>query len=294
MSTSSPIPIVERPAFFSGQRLVPADLSAAVNSARELRWLHNRALHVAGIALGLEVRAAPDGRRIEVSAGLALDTRGRELILAEPKPLDVPNVKAEKHFRLVIRHLDDERIASTERSGACGRAGAVRRREGAEVVFVEKAGDEDVELAAVVVQGCALATVPDLSPRRSAAAACEPYVAAGSTDPATTTWRPFVPGGMTVGVETTIDAATAGFGSTPSYQVQLLGSHDWPSSAAPTASVVGAISIRDASPVGFTAQIRVAIAAIAGTPPSIEDVTKRLGAGEDDLAWRVAWIGVEG
>ncbi len=298
MSTSPAIPSVERPAFFSGQRLAPEDLAQAVDAARDLRWLHNRALHAAGIALGLEVRAAPDGRRVEVSAGLALDRQGRELILAEPLERDVPNVKQEKHFRLVIRYLDDALITAVEREGACGSAGAVRRPEGAEVRFVWTGGsgadaisDDDVVLADVVVEGCTLKGAPDLTARWPAAATCEPYVAAGATDPAATPWAQWKPTGTVIGVHTRVDTAAAGFGSTPSYQVQLLGLHDWPDALDPDSSVVGTVSVTDASPAGFTARVRIEIVPGVGDAPTMAEVIAALG---DPLRWHIAWMGVEG
>ena len=52
MVSDAEIPILERPAFFSGQRLTAADLDTVQTFHRELRWLHNRSLHSWGIAFG--------------------------------------------------------------------------------------------------------------------------------------------------------------------------------------------------------------------------------------------------
>ena len=53
-----PIPTIERPVFFDGQRLTSEDLGEAFAYERELRWLHNRSLHGWGIVLGYAVTGA--------------------------------------------------------------------------------------------------------------------------------------------------------------------------------------------------------------------------------------------
>ena len=65
------VPDVQRVAFFPGQRLTAADLTALERRQRELRWLHNRSLHPWGVASGFSLRySAPSpamcGAAIEV------------------------------------------------------------------------------------------------------------------------------------------------------------------------------------------------------------------------------------
>ena len=48
-----------------------------------LQRLHNRVLHGAGIMAGLNITVSADGLGLEVSAGMALDTQGRLLLLAD-------------------------------------------------------------------------------------------------------------------------------------------------------------------------------------------------------------------
>jgi hypothetical protein len=81
---------VERLHYFDGQRLEALDLRLEQRYHIELRRLLNRGLFAPGAVNGLEV-AAVDGHAVEVSAGLALDPLGREVVLASAQRLAVPN-----------------------------------------------------------------------------------------------------------------------------------------------------------------------------------------------------------
>jgi hypothetical protein len=81
---------VERLHYFDGQRLEALDLRLEQRYHIELRRLLNRGLFAPGAINGLEV-AAVDGHTVEVSAGLALDPLGREVVLASAQRLAVPN-----------------------------------------------------------------------------------------------------------------------------------------------------------------------------------------------------------
>ena len=83
---------IERPTFSEGQILGANDLTATVDYARGQQSRHNRYLHTWGIANGLQLSGkdkthsagnAPY-QEITLSAGLAIDGRGRELIVPEP------------------------------------------------------------------------------------------------------------------------------------------------------------------------------------------------------------------
>ncbi|MEV6824488.1 hypothetical protein [Amycolatopsis sp. NPDC051102] len=81
-----------RPAFGEGQVLAAADLSATVEHARTTAARHARYLHEWGIAEGLALVTAPrtdpvSGARfieVTVSAGLAVDGTGREVVVPQP------------------------------------------------------------------------------------------------------------------------------------------------------------------------------------------------------------------
>ena len=85
---------VRRPLFFTGQLLDAAALAAEQDYHREKRRLHNRALLGYGVVSGLGVRVEsatdPDGARIVVESGYAIDRRGEEISLPRGARLRVP------------------------------------------------------------------------------------------------------------------------------------------------------------------------------------------------------------
>jgi hypothetical protein len=99
-------PVVEEPLdrlnYFNGQRLVAADLRLEQEyHLRVRRWL-NRTLYTPGIAGGLEVKVSPlSPRKVTVSAGVAIDALGREVILVEDTEVEavgVPSTEADWVF----------------------------------------------------------------------------------------------------------------------------------------------------------------------------------------------------
>lgn len=81
--------IIERPAFYEGQILAGADLNAGVDHARGQMARHERHLHLWGIAAGLELRGqerktagGATYQEVTVTAGVAIDASGREIVLA--------------------------------------------------------------------------------------------------------------------------------------------------------------------------------------------------------------------
>ena len=86
--------------FFPGRLLSAADLENEQQQARERRWMHNRLLHGHGVVTGLDVTV--DGDRLEVSPGVALDSFGREIVLASTACLDGSEVDPESHSRVQV------------------------------------------------------------------------------------------------------------------------------------------------------------------------------------------------
>jgi hypothetical protein len=79
---------IERPVFFDSQILGAADLTGGIEYHRGQTARHNRYLHLWGIADGLEAEAKPasdggDYVEIWIDPGMAIDTSGREIVLAE-------------------------------------------------------------------------------------------------------------------------------------------------------------------------------------------------------------------
>src|SRR5258708_38918287 len=74
---------LERIQFFNGQRLFASDLQGLESFNREMRWLHNQSLHQAGVGSGFAVVGKKDDREVTVSAGYAVDSLGREIVLTK-------------------------------------------------------------------------------------------------------------------------------------------------------------------------------------------------------------------
>jgi hypothetical protein len=80
---------LERLHFFNGQRLAAKDLELEQKYHLRVRRLLNRGLYSAGVVNGLEVSKV-DPKHVKVTTGMALDPRGREVILLSDAMLRVP------------------------------------------------------------------------------------------------------------------------------------------------------------------------------------------------------------
>jgi hypothetical protein len=294
-----PIPTLERPAFFDGQRLTAQDLAEAAGYERELRWLHNRALHGWGIGLGLAVAGGRGDRELRVSAGYALDALGRELVLDRARTLAVPPA-ASGTFALTISYAADDALEAERRQGVCGRAGAVRLAEAPLVRWLAASGDDrvrpglDLVLCVVVVADCAVTSLS--TTERRPLASHLPYIAAGQTPAAGTAWRAWPNATKAIGVATTVSTAEAGFATTPSYQARLAGTRVYKSSHV----FDGYGIVVDASPTSF--EFRMVMPTVeqlkAGPTGAFKVNDVKLTAGvlrslSADLHWHVVWMGVE-
>ncbi|GAA1501202.1 hypothetical protein GCM10009740_37830 [Terrabacter terrae] len=94
------IPQPSRINFFPGRLLSVGDLEHEQQQARERQWMHNRLLHGHGVVAGLDVTVAGD--RVQVSPGFALDSFGREIVLASMTCLDASEVDHESHGRVQV------------------------------------------------------------------------------------------------------------------------------------------------------------------------------------------------
>jgi hypothetical protein len=307
MSISNEIPAVQRPAFFDGQRLTAADLTAVQDYQRELRWLHNRSLHTWGIAFGLEVLAKRGDRSVTVQVGYALDCLGRDLLVNAAISLPVPPVSGSATspatYYLTISYLEDEDLPPELRQGECDANGAVRLPEKARLRWQQPEDSQpesryrhgyDVILASIQVQNCKLAAEPSPKQRREARPASQPYVAAGNTGSAIA-WQAVKFAGQVIGLKTAVDTSAAGFGAMPQYLAHVVGERLVPG----TENILldGLVNISAATPVSFTLTLLM--------PPDVP-----LGGGSvlnsskymhDELpslvsewGWSVTWLGIEG
>jgi hypothetical protein len=287
--TSAPIPSVERPVYFDGQRLTAEDLSDATGYSRALRELHNRALHGWGVALGLAATGARGARSVRVEPGFALDCAGRELLLAEPCELPVPPTANPSRWLLVISAAPEAEPAE-RRAGECDTDGAVRLIDAPQVRWLSTTLESkgrvrtglDVVLADAVVENCRLKLDIDTTVRNELARP-QPYVASGRTPAYETHWEEWTDSGAPAGVTTTVSTAEAGFNSLPSYQARLGGSRSTGSDV-----IDGPVYLAGAGVDEFEFYVDLRGYLAGGTAPSDLPATAR-----DELGWHVVWMAVE-
>ena len=314
MTSPVDIPSLVRPDFFDGQRLDAADLSAIYDFHRELRWLHNRALHGWGIAVGFVVTGAKGDRTVRITPGYALDCEGHDIVLTRPLELPVPAVAGASgggpmRYYLTASYATDEQLAASEtRDGVCTDGGAVRRAEAPRVRW-QNPNDVtaehryrrglDIILATALVEDCQLAKPVSAAERRDARPVTQPYVAAGQTPSGGTTWSFFPAAGTPLGIETLVDTSAAGFRTTPVYSAHVVGGRvlKVATGAGGGEMVEGYVSVDVPTPASFrlrfTMPRNLQLPPYVINPPSV--FTKAL---LDTLGkthkWSVAWMGVEG
>ena len=296
---------LERPAFFGGQRLTAADLTAAQRFNRELRWLHNQTLHDWGIALGYGVSGAKGEQTVSVQPGFALDQKGRELLLTEAVTPPIPPVAGTgsgqpRSYYLTLSYLDDGDLSAQIRQGECDTSGAVRLAERAALRWQEPASSSyreglDVILAAIQVQNCRLAKAVSLSSRRLITRVQPPSVAAGHTPIDSTEWKLYPDETNPIGVYVQVSTAAAAFQMTPRYQVQIIGDRML-NSGNGVVVIDGYVHIGAVSATGFEVRMlindRLTFVLPGGTPVPSLPIDENLIS--TIKPWYVTWIGMEG
>ena len=228
---------LERVRYWQGQTLRSRDFNDIHAVEEQRRWWHNRALHNAygihrdpDVAPGFDAALSSDGTFVTVTAGLAYDAFGRELILETDQTVMLPAVAQDNDvFVLFVRY----RMAAPDRrkenfaAVLCANQGPVRPG------FVELvwgrpqsfAFTDGVLLAAVKIVG-GKGTPADLPfPLSVSKPLARPQLASGSTVPGNTAWEIWTYGiagaagaeSVAVGVQTTIDTSASGFTDSPCY-----------------------------------------------------------------------------
>jgi hypothetical protein len=141
---------IARPVFFEGQVLAAADLNGVVGHARDESARDRRSLHTPGIATGLvlsgrerETAQGDKYQEVTLSAGVAIDRTGRQVVLAADERLDetlfddlrVRVVNDPNAWYPVFLRGRDEQAPAPPMSSSCGTSGTARVTEGAEVTF---------------------------------------------------------------------------------------------------------------------------------------------------------------
>ncbi|HJU56024.1 MAG TPA: hypothetical protein VJ715_15670 [Pyrinomonadaceae bacterium] len=261
MPTISTARFTERIKFFDGQRLFASDLQELEQFNREMRWLHNRSLHQAGVASGYAVSGNKDDREVTIQPGYAVDNSGREIVLTQPEVLQVPPVANDGqgnpvYYDLAVSYPDDARLKETEtRDGICVSRSAVRLREKPVFCWVELASTggvvgpnalaadhqpkslvlgkelEDgvrIRLARAEVLNCKLNQPLSVAQRRNAKPSTQPFLYAGRTSTVENRW--IVPAlgatgtsssGITIALK--VDTSSAQFRTPPRYFAHAIG-----------------------------------------------------------------------
>ena len=108
---------LKRNRFFSGKLLTAEDLELEQEYFRERLKRHNRYLHGFGVVVGLDV--SKSGGDVVISAGLAIDCQGNEIVVPEPLKQPLPNPDMGSTLFLSITHVEKEvePIPSVSNSG---------------------------------------------------------------------------------------------------------------------------------------------------------------------------------
>jgi hypothetical protein len=295
--------VLERVAFFDGQRLTAGDLDAAQRHERDARALHNRGLHDWGVAAGLGVSGGKGDREVRVAAGLALDRLGRELVVTHERACPVPSVAGapdggEAPFVLALGA--GEEVETERRDGVCAPAGAVRVLESPAVTWrtPDEARADEVVLAHAWVRNCRLTRPPSPEGRRDALVGPRPRIASGDSGPFRTRWDPWpdpADPASAAGVRVEVETASGGFRATPGYQAQL-GGDRLVDDGADRFLLDGHAEVLAATAAAFVLRVAMPRDLRAGTldvnpsrafgPQLVEHVRHSLG-------WHVIWLGVE-
>ena len=152
---------IERPVFFENQNPGAADLTAAVDLGRGQQARHNRYLHLWGIAAGLELTSEKDPDRegkvkITLSPGVAIDGRGREIIVSQKEELSEATFSQlgvssgvtdpDELFPVFLVGIDQKTPQPPLMMGACTSSSATRISEAYEIKFGRPNEARDLEI----------------------------------------------------------------------------------------------------------------------------------------------------
>ncbi len=141
---------IERAIFYEGQILSASDMTTTVEAGRNQLARHERYLHLWGIAHGLKLtgqdKTDTTGKKyqeITLSAGVAIDGRGREVVVAEDEVLsedlfDESNValaKADALYPVFLIGRDETASKSALPARSCDSSQPTRKLESFEIIF---------------------------------------------------------------------------------------------------------------------------------------------------------------
>jgi hypothetical protein len=236
---------LQRVRYWQEQMLRSDDLNAQNADTAQHRWWHNRALHNAyGVYQGLVVAGVEVGGTLiaaAVSAGVAYDCCGRELILEAQQTVPLPVVASGEAvvFSLLISYATSCGARLQGSDGLCLSDAAVPAGKGTVSLSWIRSDRMNPRAGVSLTQleftrGGGRSLSPKFLPP-SARALARPDIANGATLPSNTKWAPWVievgehfelrtiTSQLTVGVQARVDTSDAGFTQTPSYSAWLAG-----------------------------------------------------------------------
>jgi hypothetical protein len=237
---------LERVRYWQGQMLRSRDFNDIHATEQQRRWWHNRALHDAyGIYQDPPLARDPnaeshflarltqDETAVTVTAGLAYDSFGRELILESNQTVPLPPLRGDtEEFLLLARyHMEPPNRQMESVAGVCYTNSGPLRPEFVEFVWKHPdqcsfSAADGVPLASLTVGDGTKTVMP--VPQPSARPLARPQLGSGSTVPGNTAWELWTSGlegtdDLPLGVQATIDTSAAGFTDTPCYFAWLQG-----------------------------------------------------------------------
>jgi hypothetical protein len=148
---------VSRTAFYEGEILPAADLTATVDYSRNQMARHDRYLHSWGIATGLDLVGKPSAsatgtayKVVTVKAGVAIDGTGREIVVPDDVTLNPSDFQGEViplpeppkvWYPFFLVGLDQPASPSSNLTGACNSSQPTRTQETYNIVYGNP-GDE--------------------------------------------------------------------------------------------------------------------------------------------------------
>lgn len=143
--------VEKRVRFFDGQFLQDQDFIDEQKYHLDREHRHNRQLHGAGIVEGLTVTAIGPNL-VTVAAGTAIDSDGRQLVLAEAhdQAIDAEDDSTGNHLYLVYQEL------ATDQQAGTGSADDTRWQELPQVVLIPQGQDYEGDMPPVLLAELAL------------------------------------------------------------------------------------------------------------------------------------------
>jgi hypothetical protein len=108
---------IKRLNYFDHQFLRAPDFTDEQTYHLSMRRQHNRLLHTSGVAQGLDATAAAGGTVVNIAAGVAIDSSGREMVLPSDVQLDLSAEAVGTTVYLTLDYDEQQSDASTEVGG---------------------------------------------------------------------------------------------------------------------------------------------------------------------------------